>query len=298
MRNSELDALKSYLTQLPEEDLICALYVYNRQNIYNNRGIRESIDAIEKDIAKLNSLDKLRNISRFIIDEMNNSNEDDIYYFLRDLKDFQSRIKIRSFDFNKIKDNQRFLQFACKVLHEKEGDRLILDIKNLYFQLLYLAYTIPIYYENSRSIENIYYRFDKIYTKFNSHFKSPCSDFFVWAKKYINENSEFRRYRRDASHVSEYETLINSIFDIIYYEDENIHYALRKKLYNAWYQKKHREEKKVKKTNYYALTKRAREALLTLAFKNGVSEEQMIERLINETYAKECCSVDGENLYL
>ena len=83
-----------------------------------------------------------------------------------------------------------------------------------------------------------------------------------------------------------------------YYEDENIHYALRKKLSNAWYQKKHREEKKVKKPHYYALTKRAREALLTLAFKNGVSEEQMIERLINETYAKECCSVDGENLYL
>ena len=298
MRNSELDNLKSFLTQLPDEDLIWALFVYHRPNIDNNRRIRESNDAIEKDIAKLNSLDKLRNISKFIIDEMTNSNEDDIYYFLRDLKDFQSRIKIHSFDFNKIKDNQRFLQFACKVLHEKEGDRLILDIKNLYFQLLYLAYTIPFYYENSRSIENIYYRFDKIYTKFNSHFKSPCSDFFVWAKKYINENSEFRRYRRDASHVSEYETLINSIFDIIYYEDENIHYALRKKLYNAWYQKKHREEKKVKKPHYYALTKRAREALFTLAFRNGLSEEQMIERLINETYAKECCSVDGENLYL
>lgn len=298
MRNSELDNLKSFLTQLRDEDLIWALYVYHRPNIDNYRRIRESNDAIEKDIAKLNSLDKLRNISKFIIDEMNNGSDDNIYYFLRDLKDFQSRIKIHSFDFNKIKDNQRFLQFACKVLHEKEGDRLILDIKNLYFQLLYLAYTIPIYYEDSRSIENIYYRFDKIYTKFNNHFKSPCSDFLVWAKKYINENSEFRRYRRDASHVSEYETLINSIFDIIYYEDENIHYALRKKLSNAWYQKKHREEKKVKKPHYYALTKRAREALLTLAFKNGVSEEQMIERLINETYAKECCSVDGENLYL
>ena len=298
MRNSELDNLKSFLTQLRDEDLIWALFVYHRPNIDNNRRIRESNAAIEKDIAKLNSLDKLRNISKFIIDEMNNSSDDDIYYFLRDLKDFQSRITIHSFDFNKIKDNQRFLQFACKVLNEKEGDRLILDIKNLYFQLLYLAYTIPFYYENSRSIENIYYRFDKIYTKFNSHFKSPCSDFFVWAKKYINKNSEFRRYRRDASHVSEYETLINSIFDIIYYEDENIHYALRKKLSNAWYQKNHREEKKVKKPHYYALTKRAREALLTLAFKNGVSEEQMIERLINQTYVKECCSVDGENLYL
>ena len=298
MRNSELDNLKSFLTQLRDEDLIWALFVYHRPNIDNNRRIRESNAAIEKDIAKLNSLDKLRNISKFIIDEMNNSSDDDIYYFLRDLKDFQSRITIHSFDFNKIKDNQRFLQFACKEKKEKEGDRLILDIKNLYFQLLYLAYTIPFYYENSRSIENIYYRFDKIYTKFNSHFKSPCSDFFFFFLKYINKNSVFRRYRRDASHVSEYETLINSIFDIIYYEDENIHYALRKKLSNAWYQKNHREEKKVKKPHYYALTKRAREALLTLAFKNGVSEEQMIERLINETYAKECCSVDGENLYL
>ena len=298
MRNSELDNLKSFLTQLRDEDLIWALFVYHRPNIDNNRRIRESNAAIEKDIAKLNSLDKLRNISKFIIDEMNNSSDDDIYYFLRDLKDFQSRITIHSFDFNKIKDNQRFLQFACKVLNEKEGDRLILDIKNLYFQLLYLAYTIPFYYENSRSIENIYYRFDKIYIIFNIHFKLLCFDFFVWAKKYINKNSEFRRYRRDASHVSEYETLINSIFDIIYYEDENIHYALRKKLSNAWYQKNHREEKKVKKPHYYALTKRAREALLTLAFKNGLSEEQMIERLINETYAKECCSVDGENLYL
>ena len=298
MRNSELDNLKSYLTQLRDEDLIWVLYVYHRPNIDINRRTRERNDAIEKDIVKLNTLDKLKNISKFIIDEMNNTDEDDIYYFLRDLKDFKSTIKIHSFDFNKIKDNQRFLQFACKAMDDKSESRLILDIKNPYFQFLYMAYTTPSFYETPRSIENIYREFDRIYSKFNSHFKSPCSDFFVWAKNYINENSEFRKYRRDASHVSEYETLINSIFDIIYYEDENIHYALRKKLSNAWYQKKHREEKKVKKPNYYALTKRAKEALLTLAFKNGVTEEQMIERLINETYAKECCSVDGDNLYL
>lgn len=298
MSNSELDNLKSFLIQLRDEDLIWVLYVYHRPNIDNNRRTRERVDTIEKDIAKLNTLDKLKNISKFIIEEMNNTDEDNIYDFLCDLKDFKNRIRINSFDFNQTKDNQRFLQFACKIMNDKEGGRLTLDIKNQYFQLLYMAYTIPSFYEDSRSIENIYHEFDEIYSKFNSHFKSPCSDFFVWAKKYINETSEFRKYRRDASHVSEYETLINSIFDIIYYKDENIHYALRKKLSNAWYQKKHREEKKVKKPNYYALTKRAREALHTLAFKNGVTEEQMIERLINETYTKECCSVNGENLYL
>ena len=76
MRNSELDNLKSFLTQLRDEDLIWVLYVYHRPNIDNYRRIRESNDAIEKDIAKLNSLDKLRNISKFIIDEMNNSSDD------------------------------------------------------------------------------------------------------------------------------------------------------------------------------------------------------------------------------
>ena len=110
MRNSELDNLKSFLTQLRDEDLIWVLYVYHRPNIDNNRRIRESNDAIEKDIAKLNSLDKLRNISKFIIDEMNNSSDDDIYYFLRDLKDFQSRITIHSFDFKR----RRSLNFRYK----------------------------------------------------------------------------------------------------------------------------------------------------------------------------------------
>ena len=40
MRNSELDNLKSYLTQLRDEDLIWALFVYHRPNIDNNRRIR------------------------------------------------------------------------------------------------------------------------------------------------------------------------------------------------------------------------------------------------------------------
>ena len=38
------------------------------------------------------------------------------------------------------------------------------------------------------------------------------------------------------------------MFDLIYIEDENIHFALRKKISNAWYQKKHREEKHYTKT--------------------------------------------------
>ena len=296
MSNSELTNLKSYLKQLRDEDLIWALYVFNHPNTYGNDRTRKH--DTEDDIVDLNSIDKIQSIRDLIINEMDNKHEDDIYYFLKDLKNFKSKINHSSFDFNKIKDNERFLILACHIMEIKLNNREVLNIKNLYFKFLYMAYTFPIFYEEPREIKIIFNRFDKIYSKFNSHFKPDTSDFFVWAKKYINENSEFRRYKLDATDESEYETLINSIFDIIYYEDETIHYALRKKLSNAWYQKKHREEQKVKKHHYYALTKRAKEALHTLAFKYGITEDKMIEKLVNETYTKECCSVDGENQYL
>lgn len=295
---SAIDELKSYLSQLREEDLVWALYVYNHPNIHYHCNSRDDNNVLEKDIEEINSLNKLKDIINLIINKMENQYINNIYDYLRDLDYFKSNFKIISQDLNRVKNNKRFLQFACKVMSDGLRERLVLDIKNLYFQFLYMAFTFPRFYENPRSIEAIYNKFDRIYSKFNNHFKFSSADFYIWAKNYINENQDFRGYNRYALNASEYELLINSIFDIIYDENENIHYALRKKLSNAWYQKKHREENKVKKPNYYALTKRAKESLQTLAFKNGVSEEQMIERLINETYVKKCCSVHGENLYL
>ena len=112
-------------------------------------------------------------------------------------------------------------------MNEKEGDRLILDIK-IYTSSSFIWLIQSLFIMKILDQLKIYIIDLTKYTQNSTVILNHHALIFVWAKKYINENSEFRRYRRDASHVSEYETLINSIFDIIYYEDENIHYALRK----------------------------------------------------------------------
>jgi hypothetical protein len=53
------------------------------------------------------------------------------------------------------------------------------------------------------------------------------------------------------------------------------------------YQKKYRQKNKGKKPHYYALSKE-QESLHILAFKRNMSEEQIIENLINEFYVKVC----------
>ena len=90
---------------------------------------------------------------------------------------------------------------------------------------------------------------------------------------------------------------INSIFDQLYDQDNNIHYALRKKISNAWYQKRHRDDKKVKKPGFYALTVKAKEALASLARKKNLSEDKVLDELINQAYVKECNPLTGEFPY-
>ena len=95
----------------------------------------------------------------------------------------------------------------------------------------------------------------------------------------------------------EYRTTVNIIFDKFFDENEDIYAALKDKLANAWYQKKYRQKNKGKKPHYYALSKRAKEALHILAFKRNLTEEEVIENLINEFYVKECVNVQGQSLY-
>lgn len=284
--------LKSKLNPLRDEDFIWLLHLYNK-------GLSRNVaDATKDDIEALNSLKEINDIKKNILNHFQYQDERTIDNFIYDLKEYKLAIKSSKIDYNLIKNNKRFLNFACHIMSQEVQEREIKYIKNLYFKFLYLVYTFPDFYKNPRKIDDIYHQFDNVYSKFNKHFNFAESNFFIWAKDYINDHLEFRKYRQDSVDESEYETLINSIFDLIYIEDNNIHYALRRKLSNAWYQKKHREDKKVKKANFYALTKKAREALHQLSFKNNLSEEKMIEKLINESYIKECCSLSGNNLYL
>ena len=95
----------------------------------------------------------------------------------------------------------------------------------------------------------------------------------------------------------EYKTTVNIIFDKLFDENEDIYAALKDKLSNAWYQKKYRQKNKGKKPHYYALSKKAKEALHILALKRNLKEEEVIENLINEFYVKECVDALGETLY-
>ena len=95
----------------------------------------------------------------------------------------------------------------------------------------------------------------------------------------------------------EYRTTVNIIFDKLFDENEDIYAALKDKLANAWYQKKYRQKNKGKKPHYYALSKKTIESLHILAFKRNMSEEQIIENLINEFYVKECADISGNSLY-
>lgn len=295
MSNSTaLNDLKSYLAQLRDEDFIWVLYVFKRPDSYRNSDDESHI--IETEIEILNCIEKLKSIKKIVIDFFEKEDAIAIDDFLYDLKKHRSSIKSSMIEYSQMASNQRFLNFACESMCY-QAERKIRQIKNPYYKFLYMAYTSPYFFENPRVIEDLQRDFDRVYSKFNTHFKFGNDEFFIWAKHYINESVDFRRYKKESLDISGYELLINSIFDLIYIENENIHFALRKKLSNAWYQKKHRADKKVKKPNYYALTKRAKESLQTLSFKYNLSEERVLEKLIDECFVKECMSPIGRPLY-
>jgi len=240
----------------------------------------------------------LKDINKLIIKKFEIYNDHEIKYFLYDLEDFKINLKTSNIDLSKAKNNARFLNFACNLMIEKTNERELNKIKSNYFKLLYIAFIYPCFYKNPREIERIFLSYSDIHSKYPFHFKNDKDAYFyIWAKKYMDEMPSYRS--RDYCPIDEFEypIVVNSIFDMLYYQNPEVHYALRKKLSNAWYQKKYRQENKGKKANYYALTKKAKESLKVLCYKRNLTEDQMIESLINEHYTKECCSTAGTDLY-
>ena len=176
---------------------------------------------------------------------------------------------------------------------------IVNNINNHFFRFLFIIFCHPDY---SQSTVELNTNEEKISQLTNSHLihfvKNDTIDFYRWAKSYMDDHNE--KYHSAAYTPitdEEYRTTVNIIFDKLFDENEDIYAALKDKLANAWYQKKYRQKNKGKKPHYYALSKRAKEALHILAFKRNMSEEQIIENLINEFYVKECVDVRGQSLY-
>ncbi len=72
---------------------------------------------------------------------------------------------------------------------------------------------------------------------------------------------------------------------------------IRKRIHVYFLMTAYRQKNKGKKPHYYALSKKAKEALHILALKRNLKEEEVIENLINEFYVKECVDALGETLY-
>jgi len=297
-----LEDLKTFISPYTDEELVWALHVFNKWQesfrSYEHR-TREQIDSdLNSDIDCLNSFKQLKDIKSYILKICENYHSVDIDELLADLVNFKSRINVSGIAFTDFKNNKRFLNFACKLMNKEVRERELTNFKSQYINFLYVALTYPSYYENPRRIERVISKFSEIHSKYPSHFKDDeDNSFYIWAKKYMDENPAYRSKSYSPTEESEYRIVVNSIFDMLYYENEEVHYSLRKKLSNAWYQKKYRQENKGKKENYYALTKKAKESLKALCYKRNLTEDQVIESLINEHYVKECCTPIGRPAY-
>ncbi|MEE9903123.1 MAG: hypothetical protein PBU42_11905 [Acinetobacter haemolyticus] len=297
-----LDDLKTFISIQTDEELVWALHVFNewyeQLGSYDYRTREQNNSGLNSDIDCLNSFKHLKDIKSYILKICESYHRDEIDDLLGRLIDFKSKINVSSIDFTTYKENRRFLNFACKLMNETVRERELNNFKSPYINFLYVALTYPRYYENPRRVEAIISNFSEIHSKFPSHFKDDKNEYFyIWAKKYMDENPAYRSKSYNPTVESEYRIVVDSIFDMLYYENEEVHYALRKKISNAWYQKKYRQANKGKKEHYYALTKKAKECLKTLCYTRNLNESQVIESLINECYAKECRDKNGNPLY-
>lgn len=297
--------LKLYLKQLSDEDMIWVLHVMNKDHEEHDieRDINDMDPALVRlDIKTLNTMTNTDEIRSRVINSYEEIREGFINHFIDTLKDFQSTLKIRGRDLSKYKADKRLLYFVLNQINHKE-DRYntFRDIHNEYFRFLYTIFILPNYYESNRTLDDLEASFSKIISKKPLHFKSFDSDeFYLWAKTYMDQDRENAKVLNSTSYTplnpKEYSIVVNAIFDNLLAIDNNIYRALKDKLSNAAYQKNYRKKNKGRKHHYY-LTDKAHRCLEILSEKHNITEEKMIEDLINERYTKECMDMNGNHLY-
>ncbi|MGH1932286.1 hypothetical protein ACRCKN_11020 [Acinetobacter baumannii] len=297
--------LKQTLKQFSDEDMIWVLHVMNKdhEEHYLGRNIDDMDSALVRlDIKTLNTMTNMDEIRSKVINSYEEIREEFINQFIDTLKDFQSTLKIRGRDLSTYKSNKRLLYFVLNQINHKEDQyNTFRDIQNEYFRFLYTIFMLPNYYDTNRTLDDLEASFSKIISKKPLHFKSFDSDeFYPWAKTYMDQDRENARVLNSTSYkplnAKECSIVVNAIFDNLLAIDSNIYRALKDKLSNAAYQKNYRKKNKGRKHHYY-LTDKALYCLNILAEKHNVTEEKVIENLINEHYATECMDANGNHLY-
>lgn len=300
----EINQLRSALKQLNEGDLVPALCLMEMDIESNSfRDFHKDLDRklMRPFIQKLNTIKVLSEIRQIILDYYSTQEWDYIDDYLRELETLKSLLKNRGRDISKYQSNPRLLAFALHYYEKqfRRGDNIINDINNHFFRFLFIIFCHPDYSQSIVELNIIEEKFSQLTNSHLIHFvKNDTIDFYRWSKNYMDDHNE--KYHSTAYTPitdEEYRTTVNIIFDKLFDENEDIYAALKDKLSNAWYQKKYRQKNKGKKPHYYALSKKTIESLHILAFKRNMSEEKIIENLINEFYVKECADISGNSLY-
>lgn len=298
-----INQLRSALNQLKDDDLVPALFLMEMDDELNSfRDFHKDIDRklMSNFIQTINTIKELSEIRKIILDSYSSQHQDYINDYINEISKFNILLKNRGRDLSKYQSDQRLLAFALNHYNERfrREDNTINDINNHFYRLLFIIFCHPYYSQSTRDINIIEENFSQLINKHLIHFvKNDTLDFYRWAKNYMDNHEKYQSTKYSPITDEEYKTTVNIIFDKLFNENEDIYSALKDKLANAWYQKKYRQKHKGKKPYYYALSKRAKEALHILAFKKNMTEEQVIEHLINKNYIEECADYFGESLY-
>ena len=300
----EINQLKSALKQLDEGDLVPALFLMEMDIEYGSfRNFQEKIDRnlMRNFTQRLNTIKELSEIRKVILEYYSDLDWDYVDDYLREIYTLKSLLNNRGRDLSKYQSNPRLLAFALHHYEKKfrHGDIIINDINNYFFRFLFIIFCHPNYSKSTLDLNIIEEDFSQLINIHLIHFmKNDTIDFYRWAKNYMDDhNDKYHSIVYTPITDDEYKTTVNIIFDTLFDENKDIYVALKDRLSNAWYQKKYRQKNKGKKAHHYVLQKNTLDALHNLAFKWKMSHEQVIERLINEHYVKECKDVSGECLY-
>lgn len=288
-----------------EEDLSLKILIENELKNYTDEDmlwLYDEVDLFQKEsdldlrIIRLNfnEFTKEGYVKNHIINLLSEfKNENLLDLFNR----FKIRKKKHNEDYSYLKEDQRFCLLAGNYLYNLYTEReTYLYTENYY---IYVIYNIIYKTNREYKVDILFKEYKiKILLKINKSKNFEDFNFLEWAYTYIRtKNKEFKRVRYIPKNEKDHKNLIISFLDYLFYFDKDQHYVLTTQLFKAWSQRKFRDSEKTKNMYHLPLTKKAKKELKKLSQVKNLSENLVLEKLINDAYLKEICDENGVSRY-